>query len=85
MTKRYLILQDGTIFAGEAFGSPATNFGEIVFHTGMTGYQEVITNPIYHNQIVMFTSPTIGAAGINHRADESIVPTVKRCGCARGC
>ncbi|TGE75479.1 carbamoyl phosphate synthase small subunit [Weissella confusa] len=77
MTKRYLILQDGTIFAGEAFGSPATNFGEIVFHTGMTGYQEVITSPIYHNQIVMFTSPTIGAAGINHRADESIVPTVK--------
>jgi len=77
MTKRYLILQDGTVYAGEAFGAPATTFGEIVFHTAMTGYQEVITNPIYHNQIIMFTAPTIGAAGVNHRADESIVPTVK--------
>jgi carbamoyl-phosphate synthase small subunit len=77
MTKRYLILQDGTIYEGEAFGAPATTFGEIVFHTAMSGYQEVLTNPIYHNQFVMFTTPTIGAAGINHRADESIVPTVK--------
>ena len=77
MTKRFLILQDGTVYAGEAFGAPATTFGEIVFHTAMTGYQEVLTNPIYHNQFVMFTTPTIGAAGINHRADESITPTVK--------
>ncbi|MCM0582071.1 carbamoyl phosphate synthase small subunit [Weissella diestrammenae] len=77
MVKRYLILQDKTIFEGEAFGAPATTFGEIVFNTSMTGYQEIITNPIYHNQIVMFTTPTIGAAGINHRADEGVVPTIK--------
>ncbi|TYC50218.1 carbamoyl phosphate synthase small subunit [Weissella muntiaci] len=77
MSKRFLILQDGTVFSGEAFGAPATTFGEIVFYTGMTGYQEVITNPIYHNQFITFTTPTIGAAGINHRADESITPVVK--------
>lgn len=77
MTQRYLILQDQTVFKGEAFGSPATTFGEIVFNTAMSGYQEIITNPIYHNQIVMFTTPTIGATGINHRADEAIVPTIK--------
>jgi carbamoyl-phosphate synthase small subunit len=77
MTTRYLILQDGTVYAGEAFGAPATTFGELVFNTAMTGYQEIITNPIYYNQIIMFTTPTIGAAGINHYADESIVPSVK--------
>ncbi len=77
MTKRFLILQDGSVFAGEAFGAPATTFGELVFHTAMTGYQEVITNPIYHNQMVMFTTPTIGAVGVNHMADEAIVPTIK--------
>ncbi|MDR3191194.1 MAG: carbamoyl phosphate synthase small subunit [Lactobacillaceae bacterium] len=77
MTKRYLILQDGTTYVGEAFGSPATTFGEIVFHTAMTGYQQVITNPIYYNQIVMFTTPTIGAIGVNHMADEAITPTIK--------
>ncbi len=77
MTRRYLILQDGSIYPGEAFGAPATTFGEIFFHTAMTGYQEIMTNPIYHNQIVVFTMPTIGAAGINHRADEAIGPMVK--------
>lgn len=77
MTTRYLILQDGTVYEGEAFGAPATTFGELVFNTAMTGYQEIITNPIYYNQIIMFTTPTIGAAGINHYADEAIVPAVK--------
>lgn len=77
MTKRYLILEDGSIYEGEAFGAPATTFGEIFFHTAMTGYQEIMTNPIYHNQIVVFTVPIIGAAGINHRADEAIGPMVK--------
>ncbi|MFL1695539.1 carbamoyl phosphate synthase small subunit [Weissella kandleri] len=77
MTQRYLILQDQSVYPGEAFGAPATTFGEIVFNTAMSGYQEIITNPIYHNQILMFTTPTIGAAGINHQADEAIVPTIK--------
>lgn len=77
MAKRYLILQDGTVFEGVAFGAPTSASGEIFFHTAMTGYQEIMTNPIYHNQIVAFTMPTIGAAGINHRADEAIGPMVK--------
>ena len=60
MVKRYLILEDGTVFEGEGFGAPAVTFGEVVFNTAMTGYQEIITNPIYHNQIVIFTQPNVG-------------------------
>ena len=47
MTARYLIFEDGSIFEGEGFGSPAVTFGEMVFNTSMTGYQEIITNQIY--------------------------------------
>ena len=64
MTARYLIFEDGSIFEGEGFGSPAVTFGEMVFNTSMTGYQEIITNQIYHNQIVVFTNPNIGNYGI---------------------
>lgn len=77
MSKRYLILSDGSIFEGEGFGAKATTFGHIVFNTAMTGYQEIITNQIYHNQIIVFSAPTIGAGGINHDAYESIMPTAK--------
>lgn len=74
---RYLIFEDGTIFKGDGFGSPAVTFGEVVFNTSMTGYQEIITNQIYDNQIVTFTQPNIGGYGIQRNIYESIVPTIK--------
>ncbi len=77
MTARYLIFEDGSIFAGEGFGSPAVTFGEVVFNTSMTGYQEIITNQVYNNQIVVFTQPNIGSYGIQRNIYESIVPTIK--------
>lgn len=77
MAARYLIFEDGSIFAGEGFGSPAVTFGEVVFNTSMTGYQEIITNQIYNNQIVTFTQPNIGSYGIQRNIYETIVPTMK--------
>lgn len=77
MTDRYLILEDGTAYKGQAFGSPAVTTGELVFNTSMTGYQEIITDQIYHNQIVIFTQPNIGSTGINQNNYESIVPSIK--------
>ena len=77
MAARYLIFEDGSIFAGEGFGSPAVTFGEVVFNTSMTGYQEIITNQVYNNQIVVFTQPNIGSYGIQRNIYESIVPTIK--------
>lgn len=77
MAARYLIFEDGSIFAGEGFGSPAVTFGEVVFNTSMTGYQEIITNQIYNNQIVTFTQPNIGSYGIQRNIYETIVPTIK--------
>ncbi|MBU7455546.1 carbamoyl phosphate synthase small subunit [Leuconostoc fallax] len=75
--QRHLILEDGTVFAGESFGAPATTFGEIVFHTAMTGYQEIITDPVYDNQIIVFATPIVGAAGIHAGAYESMKPTIR--------
>ena len=74
--KRQLILEDGTAFIGEAFGSDVDTTGEIVFTTGMTGYQEVLTDPSYCGQIVTFTYPLVGNYGINLEDFESIVPAV---------
>lgn len=54
MTERYLILEDGSAFKGEGFGSGATTTGQVVFNTSMTGYQQIVTNQIYHNQIIVF-------------------------------
>ena len=62
--KRYLILQDGTIAAGEGFGADAGAVGELVFTTGMCGYIETLTDPSYAGQIVMQTFPLIGNYGI---------------------
>lgn len=63
--KKYLTLEDGTIFSGTAFGATQiTAAGEIVFNTGMTGYQEAITDPSYTNQLLTFTYPLIGTYGI---------------------
>lgn len=62
--KRYLILQDGTIFEGEGFGADAASVGELVFTTGMNGYIETLTDPSYYGQIVLQTFPLIGNYGI---------------------
>ena len=70
-TRAYLVLEDGTVFEGEGFGSDATSFGELVFNTSMTGYQEMLTDPSYTGQIVMPTYPIIGNYGINLRDIES--------------
>lgn len=69
--KRFLVFGDGTIFPGEPLGASGTTTGEIVFNTGMTGYQEILTDPSYAGQIVMLTYPLIGNYGINDDDFES--------------
>ena len=66
-----LVLSNGIIFPGFSFGASGTAIGEIVFNTGMTGYQEVITDPSYYGQILTFTYPEIGNTGINLEDSES--------------
>jgi carbamoyl-phosphate synthase small subunit len=66
-----LVLEDGRTFRGEAFGSVGETFGEAVFTTGMTGYQETLTDPSYHRQVVVQTAPHIGNTGVNGEDDES--------------
>src|SRR3954451_270764 len=66
-----LVLEDGRSFAGEAFGSEGETFGEAVFSTGMTGYQETLTDPSYHRQVVVMTTPHIGNTGMNDEDPES--------------
>jgi carbamoyl-phosphate synthase small subunit len=66
-----LVLEDGTVFRGEAAGAPGTAFGEVVFNTAMSGYQEVITDPSYHRQIVAMTYPHQGNYGVNDEDAES--------------
>ncbi|PWG00860.1 carbamoyl phosphate synthase small subunit [Levilactobacillus bambusae] len=77
MAERYLILEDGSSYRGEGFGAEATTTGELIYNTNLTGYQEVVTNQIYHNQIIIFSQPSIGNTGISHDAYESILPTAK--------
>ncbi|MGD6899786.1 carbamoyl phosphate synthase small subunit [Bacillus infantis] len=74
--KKQLILEDGTIFIGEGFGSNSAAFGEVVFNTGMTGYQEILSDPSYCSQIVVLTYPLIGNYGINRDDFESILPAI---------
>jgi carbamoyl-phosphate synthase small subunit len=66
-----LVLEDGVTFRGQAFGAAGESFGEMVFNTGMTGYQETLTDPSYCGQIVAMTAPHIGNTGINDEDDES--------------
>ena len=66
-----LVLEDGRIFRGEAYGARGEGLGEAVFATGMTGYQETLTDPSYHRQIVVQTAPQIGNTGWNDEDDES--------------
>ncbi len=72
-----LLLEDGTYFEGISFGAVGTISGEVVFNTGMTGYQEVITDPSYYGQLITFTYPEIGNTGVNSEDNESINPSVK--------
>ena len=72
-----LLLDDGTYFEGISFGSVGTISGEVVFNTGMTGYQEVITDPSYYGQLITFTYPEIGNTGVNYEDNESSHPSVK--------
>ncbi|MCP8615962.1 carbamoyl phosphate synthase small subunit [Salirhabdus salicampi] len=74
--KRQLILEDGTVFVGKAFGSEGEQEGEVVFNTGMTGYQEILSDPSYCGQIVTLTYPLIGNYGINPDDFETITPSV---------
>ena len=68
-----LILNNGFVFPGFSFGASGTAVGEVVFNTGMTGYQEVITDPSYYGQILTFTFPEIGNTGINLEDSESSI------------
>ena len=63
--KAVLLLEDGTVFKGTSFGARGTKCGEVVFNTAMTGYQEILTDPSYHEQIVTMTYPLIGNYGTN--------------------
>lgn len=72
-----LVLADGTTYTGWSFGAPGTVIGEVVFNTGMTGYQEVLTDPSYCGQIVTFTYPELGNTGVNPEDEESIHPQVR--------
>ena len=64
-----LVLEDGRIFRGESYGATGQALGEAVFTTGMTGYQETLTDPSYHRQIVVQTAPQIGNTGWNDEDD----------------
>ena len=66
-----LVLEDGRVFRGRAFGAVGTTTGEAVFSTGMTGYQETLTDPSYHRQIVVMTAPHVGNTGMNDEDAES--------------
>jgi carbamoyl-phosphate synthase small subunit len=72
-----LVIADGTSFQGWSFGATGTTIGEVVFNTGMTGYQEVLTDPSYEGQIVTFTYPELGNTGVNSEDEESIRPHVR--------
>ncbi|MGW2375817.1 glutamine-hydrolyzing carbamoyl-phosphate synthase small subunit [Kitasatospora sp. NPDC001683] len=66
-----LVLEDGRTFRGQAYGATGETFGEAVFNTGMSGYQETLTDPSYHRQVVVMTAPQIGNTGWNDEDDES--------------
>ena len=71
MSKAFLVLDDGRIFEGFSWAKTGKTFGEAVFQTGMTGYQETLTDPSYHKQVVVMTAPHIGNTGVNATDNES--------------
>ena len=66
-----LVLEDGRTFRGDSYGAEGETFGEAVFNTGMTGYQETLTDPSYHRQVVVMTAPHVGNTGVNDEDQES--------------
>jgi carbamoyl-phosphate synthase small subunit len=70
-TPAVLVLEDGRTFGGRAYGAVGETFGEAVFSTGMTGYQETLTDPSYHRQVVVMTAPHVGNTGVNDEDPES--------------
>ena len=76
MIEAALALEDGSIFLGESFGAEADVAAEVVFNTGITGYQEVVTDPSYRGQMVVMTHPQIGNYGVADSGDESVRPWV---------
>ncbi|MGH2827828.1 MAG: glutamine-hydrolyzing carbamoyl-phosphate synthase small subunit [Actinomycetota bacterium] len=76
MSRALLALEDGTTFEGKGFGARGTTTGEACFNTGLTGYQEVLTDPSYHGQIVAMTAPQVGNTGVNAHDDQSWRPWV---------
>src|SRR5919202_7033372 len=71
-----LALEDGSVFVGEPFGAEVDTDAEVVFNTGITGYQEVTTDPSYRGQMVVMTHPQIGNYGVADSGDESVRPWV---------
>ncbi len=71
MSDAILVLEDGRTFVGESYGAQGETFGEAVFATGMTGYQETLTDPSYHRQVVVMTAPHVGNTGMNDDDSES--------------
>ena len=74
MARAILALEDGTVFPGEGFGATGEVFGEVIFNTSMTGYQEILTDPSYKGQMVTMTYPLIGNYGVNEEDVESVRP-----------
>lgn len=72
--ERYLVLEDGSVYRGQAFGAPVERNGEVVFTTGMMGYQEAITDQSFANQLLVFTNPLLGNYGVNFDDNESLAP-----------
>lgn len=71
MGKALIALEDGSLYEGEGFGAEGAQVGEVVFNTSMSGYQELLTDPSYHRQIVVCTVPHVGNVGINAEDAES--------------
>ena len=71
MAAALLVLEDGRTFRGDSYGATGETFGEAVFSTGMTGYQETLTDPSYHRQVVVMTAPHVGNTGVNDEDPES--------------
>ncbi len=74
MSAGYLLLEDGTVFRGRSVAADGVVFGEAVFTTGMTGYQETVTDPSYAGQLVCFTAPMVGNYGVADERGESATP-----------
>src|SRR5580698_10339010 len=77
LSRAALVLADGTVFEGTAFGAATEAVGEVCFNTAMTGYEEILTDPSYAGQIIAFTFPHIGIVGTNLEDIESITPAVR--------